>query len=155
MLGRGLVSCWGAGGLGLMNGARVVGEGLWSYIEEGIISIIFLLWITYLQVLHWDSEEEYEIYIIKESSRFSSAHRRCPAVGPEEHLLVQGTGGLLEDPRLVGVDSHLDLSSWPHSAAWSTLAGRGKTRTNMLFLNVLKCEARSKLQDVFKAQLTM
>lgn len=26
-----------------MNGARVVGEGLWSYVEEGIISIVFLL----------------------------------------------------------------------------------------------------------------
>lgn len=54
--------------------------------------------------------------------RFGFTHRRCPAVVPEKHLPVQETGGLLEDPGLVGVDPHLDLSSLRHPAAWSTLA---------------------------------
>lgn len=49
-----------------------------------------------------------------------TVERRCPAVVPEVHLPVQGTGGLLEVPVLVGGDPHLDLSSLLHPAAWST-----------------------------------
>lgn len=73
--------------------------------------------------------------------RFGDAHRRCPAVGPEEHLPVQGTGGLLEDPGLVDGEPHLDLSSWLHPGAWNTLAGWGKKRTKNPFSKSL--EARS------------
>lgn len=52
--------------------------------------------------------------------------RRFPAVGPEVHLPVKGTGGLLGVPELADGDPHLDLSSWPHPAAWSTSAAQGR-----------------------------
>lgn len=60
---------------------------------------------------------------------------------------MQGTGGLLEDPRLVGGDPRLDQSSWLHPAAWSTLAGQGeRRRTNEQFSNVLKCGGKIYLE---------
>lgn len=43
MLGRGLVPCWGAGGLRLMHCTRVVGEGLWSCRENiPSVSVMFV-----------------------------------------------------------------------------------------------------------------
>lgn len=49
-----------------------------------------------------------------------TAGRRCPAVAPEEHLLVRGTGVLLGDPGPVGGDHLPGLASWLHPGAWST-----------------------------------
>lgn len=46
-----------------------------------------------------------------------TVEHRCPAVVPEDHLPVQGTGGLLEVQVLVGGDPRLDLSSLLHPAA--------------------------------------
>lgn len=55
-----------------------------------------------------------------------TVEHRCLAVVPEVRPPVQGTGGLLEVPVLVGGDPHLDLSSWLHPAAWSTSAVQGR-----------------------------
>lgn len=44
VLGRGLIACWGTGGLRLMNCTRVVGEGLWRYTEKDIISMKMCLY---------------------------------------------------------------------------------------------------------------
>lgn len=43
VLWGGLGACWGAGGLGLMHGARVVGEGLWSCSHRHTVSVTALL----------------------------------------------------------------------------------------------------------------
>lgn len=49
-------------------------------------------------------------------------YHRCPAVVLEVHHPVKGTEELQVDQELVDEDHHLDLSSWLHSEAWSTLA---------------------------------
>lgn len=64
---------------------------------------------------------------VADEQRLSDARRtaghRCPAVAPEEHLLVRGTGDPLGDQGPVGEDHLPGLASWRHPEAWSTLAG--------------------------------